>query len=58
MCKMSEYEEWLYCTEDQQPTEQNSIYELPERICNNRIISSYYSSDTILACDSPVYSRS
>ena len=53
--KVSEYEEWLYCREQQ--TDQNSIYELPERISNNQAISSYYSSATILASDSVTYSR-
>jgi len=53
--KVSEYEEWLYRREQQ--ADQNSIYELPERISNNRPISSYYSSATILASDFVTYSR-
>jgi len=53
--KVSEYEEWLYCR--QQQIDQNSIYELPERVSNNRPISTYYTSATILASDSVTYSR-
>lgn len=58
----SDYEDWLYrrpqlpadATDDEDDC--NSIYELPERVSSSRPISTYYSSATILASDSAVYS--
>jgi hypothetical protein len=58
----SDYEDWLYrrpqlpadATDDEDDC--NSICELPERVSSSRPISTYYSSATILASDSAVYS--
>ena len=60
--RKSDYEDWLYrrpqlpadATDDDNDC--NSIYELPERVSSSRPISTYYSSATILASDSAVYS--
>lgn len=56
----SDYEDWLY-RRPQLPVgasddDCNSIYELPERVSSSRPVSTYYSSATILASDSAVYS--